>query len=213
MTEQNKENAFDASNMTKKPTLWQRIRYYVVRWWLFTFRNETVWEFSTPAVRFRIRKYWLDIESVAKNHWNVRIGSNHYAYGFLLTVANDMEKAVLRGDVVEKEKLEKYFVYFAANLYTVSEFMLADVKFAKSLSKEIDWAVNRKMKQAAEESKKVTKEQEDTDQVFMEQAIERGKMNRQQRRKASREEKKAMKEDMKKIVRDLNKELDNEENK
>lgn len=185
------ENENTAKATTKEPTRWQRLRFRFMRWWLFNFRNKTLWRGEIGGFKYRFRKYWLDIRSTAPNHWNMRIGIANHAYGFLLAVLNDMQNVT---DEDERKRLENHFTFFTTNLYYTSAYLFADVKFAKGLKKELDWAYSRMMKKAAEEAKSVTKEQEDADQVFMEDAVKRGNMNRAERRRASREEKKAMKE-------------------
>lgn len=192
-TDKVNENTITA-NIVTQPTRWQRLRFNFMRWWLFNFRNKTIWKGEIGGFRYRFRKYWLDIRSTASNHWNLRIGIANHAYGFLLAIINEMQNAP---DADERKRLENHFTFFASNLYYTSAFIFADTKFAKGLNKELDWAYNRMMKQAKEEASKVTKEQEDAEQVFMEDAVKRGSMNRQQRRKAEREARKAMKEEIK----------------
>lgn len=193
MENENTANALN-ENIVTQPTRWQRFKLKLLRWWLFNFRNNTVWRGEIGGFRYRMRKYWLDIRSIAPNHWNLRIGIANHAYGFLLAVINEMQKTT---DEAERKRLEYHFTYFATNLYYTSAYLLQDVKFAKGLNKELEWAYNRLIKKAKEESGKVTKEQEDSEQVFMEDAVNRGNMNRQQRRKAEREARKSMKEEIK----------------
>lgn len=182
------------ANATSQPTRWQRLKFKFLRWWLFNFRNKTVWKGEIGGFRYRFRKYWLDIRSTASNHWDLRIGIANHAYGFLLAVISEMQNTT---DADERKRLENHFTFFTTNLYYTSAYLFADVKFAKGLSKELDWAYSRMMKKAKEEADKVTKEQEDTDQAFMEDAVKRGNMNRQQRRKAERDARKAMKKEIK----------------
>lgn len=189
--------------LKKKPTFWQRLKLRLVRWWLFTVRNETIWEGEIKGFRYRFRKQWLDIKSIDPNHWDLRIGVGCYAYGLLLTVVGELQKAQLEGKVELIEYYENYFSFFATQIYQTSNYLFSDEKFCKALGKELNWAFNRLIKKAEESAKAVTKEQEDSEQVFMEQSIERGNMNRQQRRKASRAEKKAMKAEAEELLKDL----------
>lgn len=188
------EYTVNAVNAETQPTGWQRLKFKLLRWWLFNFRNKTIWKGEIGGFKYRFRKYWLDIRSTASNHWNLRLGIANHAYGFLLAILVDMQNAT---DEAERKSLENFFTCFTTNLYYTSAYLLADVKFAKGLKKELDWAYSRMLKKAKEEAEKVTKEQEDSEQAFMEDAVKRGNMNRQQRRKAEREARKNMKEELK----------------
>lgn len=188
---------------TKKVTFWQRLRYKFVQWWLFTFCNKTIWKGEIGAFRYCFRKYWLDIRSISPNHWNLRIGANNYPYGLLLTVVRDMQNEILANGGANLKDYEMVFSFFSDNIYQTTEFIFSDDKFCSALSKEIVWAMKRVLKKAENEAKTATKEELDADQVFMEQSVKRGAMNRSERRRASREERKAMREEIKKSKNDL----------
>lgn len=185
------------------PTRWQRIKMRFLRWWLFTFKNKTFWECEIGGFRYKFRKYWLDIKSIADNHWNLRIGSANYAYGFLLAALAEMQKAEAEGDVATAETNKRYFSYFTTNLYLTSGYILSDTKFTKGLLKEIEWANNRVMRQAQAEAAATTKEQNDADEALMQSVANEANMTRQQRRKAQREQRKAMQAEAKNIVKGL----------
>lgn len=190
------ENENNAPHI-QEPTYWQHIKFRLIRWWLFTFRNKTIWKGEIGGFKYCLRKYWLDVKSTAPNHWNIRIGIANNAYGLLLTSVQTLQKCEAERDAagIENEKL--FISSFTRTLYETSAYLPSDIKFAKGLARELDWAYNRLIRKAKEEADKVTKEQEEAEQAFMEDAIKRGNMTRQQRRKAEREERKRMKQILK----------------
>lgn len=190
----------------QKLSFWKRLLLKIERWWLFHFKNDTLWECELNGFRYVVRKYWIDIHAIALNHWNIRIGTANYAYAYLLSALMDMQRLQEEGKLEEAEETKKHFSFFTTNLYLTSSYLLQDIKFAKGLSKEIDWAVKRTMRKAQEEASKVTQAEEDSAQAFMESAVERGSMTRQQRRKAEREERKEMQKVASEIVDSLSKE-------
>ena len=158
---------------------WQRLGLKIARWWHFNFRNKTLWEGEIGGFKFRLRRHWLDIESIAPNHWKLRIGAGNYAYMYFLSVLGDPS----HGD----DTLKKHLSFFATGLYMTSHYILSDAKFTKALDREFEWAVRRVEKRAADEAAGVTKAEQDADEVFVEEAVKYGNMSRQQRRKADRE--------------------------
>lgn len=182
------------------------LRYRIAQWWLRTFCNKTLWKGEIGGFKYRVRKYWIDIRSIAKNEWNLRLGQSNYAYGYFLHIIMEMQKALANGDANTAEALKQHFAFFATNVNCTSALILTDEKFRNGLVREIGWSVKRIMKKGAEEN--ATKEQSDTDEAFMESAVERGQMTRQQRRKAQRDERKAIKKAIKNdpILRNMAKE-------
>lgn len=203
MEENNKTNVADIDRkdlFTKIP-----LRYRVAKWWLRTFCNKTLWKGDIGGFKFQVRKYWIDIRSIAKNEWNLRLGHSSYAYGYFLHIIMEMKNALANGDTNTAEALKQHFAFYATNVSITSNFILSDTKFTNAIMREIDWSVKRIFRKSAEEAKAATKEQEDADEAFMQSAVERGQMNRQQRRKVQREERKAMKKAFKNdpVVRDM----------
>lgn len=179
---------FDDKTLFRKLPL--RARF--MRWWLTTFRNKTIWKGDVGGFNFRLRRYWLDIRSIAKNHWNMRLGVNEHAHGYFTYIVAQMRQAESTGDKATMEAMKQHFSFFATNLNLTSTFILTDKKFTSGILREINWSVSRIMKKASEEVKSTTKAETDTDEAFMQSSVERGQMNRQQRRKAQRDERKAM---------------------
>lgn len=187
-------------------TRWQRIRYKLLCWWLCNFRNKTIWKGEIGGFRFHFRKYWLDIESIAQNHWDLRLGVANNAYGMLLASVYALWKYQSDNDE-EKANNEKLFILnFARVLYETSAYQLSDAKFAKGLKKELDWAYNRLIRKAQEEANSVTKEQNDADEALIQSVIDEANMSRAERRRLQREQRKSMKAEAKKIINDLNNE-------
>lgn len=198
----NAVNEISAAAATQ-PTRWQLLRYKLLRWWLFNFRNKTIWEGEIFGFKFKFRKYWLDIRSTAPNHWNLRIGIANNAYGLLLASVYALKKYQSESNE-EKANEEKLFILnFARTLYETSAYQLADVKFAKGLKKELDWAYNRLMRKAQAESDKVTKEQNDADEAFLRSVVDESNMSRAERRRRQREQQKEMRKVAKEIVKDM----------
>lgn len=181
------------------------LRYRFMRWWITTFRNKTLWKGDIGGFKFIVRKYWVDIRSIAKNEWNMRLGVNEHAHSYFVYLVTQMRQAEALGDTAQAEALKQHLSFFAVNMSLTSTFILSDNKFTSGLMREINWSVSRVMKKAAGEAKATTKEQNDTDEAFMQSAVERGQMNRKERRKAQRDERKAMKKAIKTdpVVRDM----------
>lgn len=188
----------------QEPTYWQQLRYRLMRWWLLTFRNKTLWKGEIGGFRYRMRRYWLDIRSAAPQHWNLRLGIANNAYGLLLGSIYALQKYESDGNEEKVNDEKKFISDFSMVLYQTSAYLPSDMKFAKGLKRELDWAYNRLIRKAKEEANKVTKEQEDAEQAFMESVVQRGNMTRQQRRKAESEERKAMRKVAAEIVNDTN---------
>lgn len=187
--EQRDFSQLERKDLFRKLSIWERF----LRWFVFKFRNKTLWKSDIGGFKYSVRRFWIDIRSIAKNEWNLRIGVNSHAYGYFLYVLTQMQDAEQKGDTATVESLKQHFAFYATNLNLASTFILSDKKFTSAIVREIDWSINRMMKKAAEEAKATTKEQEDTDEAFLQSAVERGNMTRQQRRKAQRDERKAMK--------------------
>ena len=111
----------------------------------------------------------------------LRIGGNTHAYGYLLAAAEQNRIDQLQG--------------YAVTLYIPAMSLTQDQGLCNDCQKAIMKWQKRKMREGAENAKKVTDWQEQADDALMREAIERGKpMSRQQRRKMERESRKEMKQ-------------------
>lgn len=111
----------------------------------------------------------------------LKIGGNTHAYGYLLAAAEQNRIDQLQG--------------YAVTLYIPAMSLTQDQGLCSDCQKAIMKWQKRKMREGAENAKKVTDWQEQADEALMRESIERGKpMSRQQRRKMERESRKEMKE-------------------
>lgn len=197
-------DALGENLMKERLSRWQRFKYRFLRWWLFNFRNKTIWEGEIGGFKYRFRRFWIDIRSIAPNHWNLRLGIANNAYGLLLSRINALQKYESECDG-EKAKDERLFISsFSLYIYQTSAYLPSDSKFARGLKKELDWAYNRLIRKAKEEADKVTDEQNAADEALLQSVTAEAGMSRQQRRKIQREQKKEMREIAKDIAHKLN---------
>lgn len=154
----------------------------LMTWWLFTFKNKTLIEKEIGGFRFRFRRFWLDIESVADKYWSLRLRADTHPYLYLYSAVQQENY----------EQLNGYAVY----VYLTSMSLTKDQLFADDVNKAFQSFESRLMAEAKAEAKKVTDYDDQQNAELMKGALERGKMTRQQRRKAEREAQKRMKEDL-----------------
>lgn len=114
----------------------------------------------------------------------IKIGGNTHAYGYLLAAAEQNRIDQLQG--------------YAVTLYIPAMSLTQDQGLCNDCQKAIMKWQKRKMREGAENAKKVTDAEEMASDALMREAIERGKpMSRQQRRKMERESRKEMREILK----------------
>ena len=157
----------------------------VMKWWLFTFRNKTLIEKEIGGFRFRFRRFWLDIESVSDKYWALRLRADTHPYLYLYSAVQQEKENQLNG----------YVLY----VYLTSMSLTKDQLFADDVNKALQAYEKRLTAEAESEAKKVTEYDEEQSAAFVKDALERGKMTRQQRRKAERDARKQMKKDLKEV--------------
>lgn len=114
----------------------------------------------------------------------IKIGGNTHAYGYLLAAAEQNRIDQLQG--------------YAVTLYIPAMSLTQDQGLCNDCQKSIMKWQKRKMREGAENAKKVTDAEEMASDALMREAIDRGKpMSRQQRRKMEREIRKEMREILK----------------
>lgn len=114
----------------------------------------------------------------------IKIGGNTHAYGYLLAAAEQNRIDQLQG--------------YAVTLYIPAMSLTQDQGLCNDCQKSIMKWQKRKMREGAENAKKVTDAEEMASDALMREAIDRGKpMSRQQRRKMERESRKEMREILK----------------
>ncbi len=124
-----------------------------------------------------LRGTYLQI-SAPSGIFAMRIAGNTHAYGYLLAAAQQDRTDQLQG--------------YAVTLFIPAMELTQDAELVNDIQEGIVKWQKRKEKEAAELAKKVTPEQDMADEALMREAIERGGMTRQQRRKAERESRKQM---------------------
>lgn len=111
----------------------------------------------------------------------LKIGGNTHTYGYLLAAAEQGRTDQLQG--------------YAVTINIPAMAITQDQGLCNDCQKAIMKWQKRKMREGAENTKKVTDWQEQADDALMREAIERGKpMSRQQRRKMERESRKGVKQ-------------------
>lgn len=114
----------------------------------------------------------------------IKIGGNTHAYGYLLAATEQNRIDQLQG--------------YAVTLYIPAMSLTQDQGLCNDCQKAIMKWQNRKMREGAENAKKVTDAEEMASDALIREAIERGKpMSRQQRLKMERESRKEMREILK----------------
>lgn len=114
----------------------------------------------------------------------IKIGGNTHAYGYLLAAAEQNRIDQLQG--------------YAVTLYIPAMSITQDQGLCDDCQKAIMKWQKRKMREGAENAKKVTDAEEMASDALMREAIERGKpMSRQQRCKMERESRKEIREILK----------------
>lgn len=114
----------------------------------------------------------------------IKIGGNTHAYGYLLAAAEQNRIDQLQG--------------YAVTLYIPAMSLTQDQGLCNDCQKAIMKWQKRKMREGAENGKKVSDAEEMASDALMREAIERGKpMSRQQRRKMERESRKEMRDILK----------------
>ena len=138
------------------------------------------WVFDFYYKEGNIHRTYLKITSTS-GIMSLVLGGNTHAYGYLLAAAEQNRIDQLQG--------------YAVTINIPAMIITQDQGLCNDCQKAIMKWQKRKMREGAENAKKVTDWQEQADDALMREAIERGKpMSRQQRRKMERESRKEMKQ-------------------
>lgn len=141
------------------------------------------WKFTFHYKEGSIEKTFLSITSTS-GIMNIHLGGNTHAFGYLLAAA--------------KQGLDNQLAGYATTLYIPAMSLTQDQGLCNDCQKSIMKWQKRKMREGAENAKKVTDAEEMASDALMREAIDRGKpMSRQQRRKMERESRKEMREILK----------------
>lgn len=110
----------------------------------------------------------------------IKIGGNTHAYGYLLAAAEQNRIDQLQG--------------YAVTLYIPAMSLTQDQGLCNDCQKAIMKWQKRKMREGAENAKKVTDAEEMASQAFMESVVERSQMNKKEAKAASESDRKMMRE-------------------
>lgn len=142
---------------------------------LFHLRNKTLYKFDLEGFRVRIRTWWVDIESVSQpSNFHLRLLAGTHPYFSLFSYAK----------VGDKENIHNYCIL----VYRLANEVTQEQRFANDIIRAIGRHDERIMNMPA------TRENDDLALREVRENIERGKMTRQQRRKAERDTRKKMRD-------------------
>lgn len=137
------------------------------------------WKFTFHYKEGSIGKTFLSITSTS-GLFNCRIGGNCHAYGYLLAAA--------------KQGLDSQLQGYVTSLYIPAMIMTQDKGLTQDVQKAITKWMKRKEAEAKSAAKETTEAQNEADQAFMEDVVERSQMSKSEAKAASEADKELMRE-------------------